>query len=250
MSVIDDVSLILHKIKVKLYPNYLKNVKGAYIARTNNERTLDTMEICTASKTRGGFTGNLKDMYQYVNWYLDEVAYQLCDGYAVTNDFFTVHPNIGGTFESVREAHDHDKHPISFRFSARAKLHRLARAIEVEVEGIADSSGYIDTFIDYEEDSTNSVFIPGNQFAIHGDKIKIAGNAPGIGVFFVPVDDPSKAVRMTRIAENKPSKITGIAPNTGYSRNRIEIRTQFAGSGSILLKAPRTITSAFIIEEA
>jgi hypothetical protein len=118
------------------------------------------------------------------------------------------YPNIGGTFDSVKKAHDHDKHPISFRFSARAKLHKLARAIEV------------------------------------------AGNDPGIGVFFVPVDDPSKAVKMTRIAENSPSQVTGIAPNTGYQQNRIEIRTQYSGTTNVYLKAPRTITSAFVIEEA
>jgi len=250
MSTLDDLSLILHRIRVKLYPNYLKNVKGAYIARTNNERTLDVEDICTASKTRGGFTGSLKDMLEFVNWYFDETAYQLCDGYAVTNGYYTIHPNVGGTFDSVNEAHDHEKHPISFRFTTRARLHSLAKNIAVEVEGIVDTSGYIDTFFDYEEKSTNGIYVPGNQFAIHGDKIKIAGNDPGIGVYFVPVDDPSKAVKMTRIAENNPSKITGIAPQTEHLQNRIEIRTQFAGSGSILLKAPRTITSAFVIEEA
>ena len=200
MPMIDDLSLILHRIKVKLYPNYLKNVKGTYIARTDNERTLDTNDICITSKTRGGFTGNLKDMRQYVDWYLEEIIYQLCDGYAVTNGFFTIHPNVGGTFESVREAHDHGKHPISFRFTSRARLRKLARAIEVDVEGMADTSGYIDQFTDTEEESTNGLYVPGNLFIIYGDKIKVAGSDPGVGVYFVPVDDPSMAVKVGRIA--------------------------------------------------
>jgi hypothetical protein len=250
MSVLNNLSLILHRIRVRLYPNYLKNVKGAYIARTNNERTLDVEDICTASKTRGGFSGTLKDMFECVNWYLDETAYQLCDGYAVTNGYYTIHPNVGGTFDSVKEAHDHEKHPISFRFSARAKLHKLASEIAVEVEGIADAAGYIDTFVDYEEESTNGIYVPGNQFVIHGDKIKIAGSEPGIGVFFVPVDDPSRAVKMTRIAENSPSKITGIAPRTEHLQNRIEIRTQYSGTAGKPLKTMRTLTSSFILEEA
>ena len=236
MSLIEDVSLILHRIKVKLYPNYLKNVKGTYIARTNNERTLDTNDICITSKTRGGFTGNLKDMRQYVDWYLEEIIYQLLDGYAVTNGFFTIHPNVGGTFESAREAHNHEKHPISFRFTSRAKLRKLARAIEVDVEGMADTSGYIDQFTDTEEESTNGLYVPGNLFVLYGDKIKIAGDDSGIGVYFVPVDDPSK--------------IIGIAPKTGCSQNRIEVRTQFSGASSNPLKTMRTITSSFTLEEA
>jgi hypothetical protein len=73
---------------------------------------------------------------------------------------------------------------------------------------------------------------------------------PGVGVFFVPVDDPSKAVKVSRVAENTPSKITGIAVDTGYAYNRIEIRTQFAGSGANFLKTPRTITSNFVLEHA
>jgi hypothetical protein len=233
-----------------LYPNYLQNVEGTYIARTNNERTLTIENICKIMKTRAGFTGKYEDLLDYVHQFNDEVAYQLCDGYAVTNGYYTVHPNIGGSFNGVNEAHDHEKHPISFRFGARAKLRKLAKDIAVDIEGIADTSGYIDTFFDYEEDSTNSIFVPGNQFAVHGNKIKVAGDDPGIGVYFVPVDDPSGAVKMTRLAENNPSKITGIAPQTGHQYNRIEIRTQFAGSGSILLKAPRIIVSSFVLEEA
>jgi hypothetical protein len=37
--------------------------------------------------------------------------------------------------------------------------------------------------------------------------------------------------------------------STGHSLNRIEIRTQFTGSGGIFLKTPRIITSGFVLEE-
>ena len=73
---------------------------------------------------------------------------------------------------------------------------------------------------------------------------------PDHGTSLVPVADPSKAVKVERIAENNPSKITGIIPVTQHQFNRIEIRARFAGSGTIKLKAPRTITSCFLIEAA
>jgi hypothetical protein len=71
-------------------------------------------------------------------------------------------------------------------------------------------------------------------------------------VYLVPVDDPSKAVKITRIAENTQNRIIGVLPpaGTGYSVNRIEIRTQFSGSSNTFLKTPRIITSSFTIEEA
>jgi hypothetical protein len=57
-------------------------------------------------------------------------------------------------------------------------------------------------------------------------------------------------VTVTRIGENTSTKITGIAPATGYEKNKIEIRTQYTGSSVSFLKTPRAITSRFILSEA
>jgi hypothetical protein len=250
MSALKDIEEVLHRIRIKLYPNYLPDAEGAYSARTVNERTLGTSEICAALKNRGGFTGNYEDLIYNIRQYNDEMAYQLCDGYAVSNDYYTIQPNIGGLFNSANEARNRKKHPVNFRFGAMAKLRNLAKYIVVEVEGIADTSGYIDTFTDNEEGSVNSIFVSGNMFALHGSKIKIAGEDPENGVYFVPEDDPSKAVKVDRIGENGPGKITGIAPDTGHVYNRIEVRTQYNGSSSSFLKKPRVVTTAFVIEAA
>jgi hypothetical protein len=250
MAAINELNLILHRIRVKLYPNYLPKVEGAYVARTDNEKTLTQDDVCSILKTRAGFSGHYEDLLDYVNQYQDEVAYQLCDGFAVTNGYYTIHPNIGGTFNSVNEAHDHAKHPITFRFGARAKLRRLAKNIAVDIEGIADTGGYIDTFTDEEEGSVNGICVQGNMCTIHGSKIKIDGDESTCGVFFVPVDDPAAAVKMTRIGENTPVRITGIVPQINSQFCRIEIRTQFSGVTGKPLKSHRVITSAFVLEEA
>jgi len=206
--------------------------------------------VCAALKTRGGFTGSFEDLLDYIRQYNKEVAYQLCDGFAVSNGYYTIYPNIGGTFTSTAEIHDHKKHPITFRFSARSKLRDLIKNIEVIVEGMADSGGYIDEYIDQEEEYVNTQFMPDNMFAVHGHKIKIVGDDPSCGMYFVPVQDPSKAVKVTRIGDNTSTRVTGIAPDTGHTRNKIEIRTQFSGSGGTYLKTPRTITSSFTLEQA
>ena len=250
MPSITDVERILHHIRVKLYPNYLPKVEGAYIARTDSDKTLSMEEVCAIMKTRAGFTGKLEDLIDYVHQYNDEVAYQLCDGFAVNNGYYSIYPNIGGTFNSVSEAHDQTKNPISFRFGIRSGLRKLIDKISVDITGLADTSGWIDQFVDTDENSTNTLYTAGDAFIIHGSKLKIAGDDPTVGVYFVPVDDPSKAVKVTRIIENLPTKVIGIAPKTEWVENRIEIRTQFAGSNTRQLKAPRVITSSFVLEEA
>jgi hypothetical protein len=198
--------------------------------------------------TRAGFDGSIDTLYDYVIQFFDEMAYQLCDGFTVNSGYFTIRPNVGGTFDSAAEIHDHEKHPISFTFSQLAKLRRLAKNIKVVVEGIAESPAYIDQIEDVEEHLVNSGFLTSNAVAIHGHKIKVEGTAADCGVYFVPANDPSKAVKVSRVLENNPSRVLVIAPTTVHVVNRIEIRTQFAGSGA-LLSTPRVITSPFTIEQ-
>jgi len=250
MGITNNINVVLHHIRVKLYPNYLPSLKGTYLARTDNEANLSIEQVCAVMKDRGGFTGSYDDLVKHVKHFFDEAAYLLCDGFAVNTGYFSVHPQIGGVFNSENETHDHKKHPISFRFRARKPLRDLVRHISVNVTALAQGNAYIDEFIDRDEDSVNSFYAPGNMFCIYGNKIKVSGDHPDCGVFFVPVEAPAKAVKVHRIGENGASKITGIAPATEHQYNRIEIRTQFAGSGGIFLKSPRVITSDFVIEAA
>jgi len=246
---IGDLRDILHKIKVKLYPNYLPNSEGAYIARTDSEATLSIEDVCTTLKNRGGYQGKYDELVDNIHQFFDEFAYQIADGYAVSTGYFSVHPNIGGTFNSDKDLHDHKKHPITFRFRTRKPLLELARTIGVEILGIADANAFIDEYTDFDTGAINSVFVGGNLFAIHGHKIKVAGDDPSCGVYFVPVNDPSQAVKAERIADNNPCKISGITPSlVGVQYIKIEIRTQFTGSGT-MLKSPRVITSGFTMEQ-
>jgi len=250
MAIINNISEVLHHIRVKLYPNYLHNVDGAYIARTDSDASLTIEQVCAALKNRGGYGGDYEDLVEAVKQFFDEAAYQLCDGFAVNTGYYSIHPNVGGTFNSVTDIHDHTKHPVTFRFRTNLKLRRLIEHIGVDIEGIADTNGYIDTFTDSEGGSVNSVYVPGDMFVIHGHKIKVEGDDPACGVYFVPVDNPSGAIKVSRIAENTASRVTGIAPAVGNAANRIEIRTQFSGTAGRPNKTMRTITSAFTLEEA
>jgi hypothetical protein len=71
-------------------------------------------------------------LVEYVRQFLDETAYQLCDGFAVNAGYFSVHPNIGGTFNKATEGHDEEKHPVTFRFRTRAPLRALAEHITMK----------------------------------------------------------------------------------------------------------------------
>ncbi|MDR1218187.1 MAG: hypothetical protein LBK73_01095 [Treponema sp.] len=56
----------------------------------------------------------------------------MCDGFAVNTGYVSIHPNVGGTFNSVDEGHHTDKHPVTFRFRTRAPLRARAGRIAVD----------------------------------------------------------------------------------------------------------------------
>ena len=104
MAIINNINEVLHRIRVKLYPNYLPGVDGQYIARTDNEAFLTVEQVCAALKNRGGFTGNYEDLIYYTRQFQDECAYQLCDGFGIRMKYFSILPNVGGTFNSINES--------------------------------------------------------------------------------------------------------------------------------------------------
>jgi len=245
MAIINEVKEVLHKIRVKLYPNHLPNAEGTYIARTTSEASLGIDQVCAALKNRGGFAGNFDTLVENVRQYFDEAAYQLCDGFAVNTGYYSIHPNVGGTFTSPNEDFDPEKHPISFRFRTRLALRRLIEHIGIEVEGVADTMGYIDEFTDIETESVNETATPGGQFIITGQKIKASGDNMLVGVYFV--NTQGTEIKVTkRLAENTSAKIIGVIPQLPAGTWKIAIKTQFT-YGSYHSKELRQVESGFTI---
>jgi hypothetical protein len=237
---------ILHRIRVKLYQNYLPKVEGEYIARTDSERTLSIDEICDAMKTRGGYTGNVADLKEHIHLFKEEMGYQLCDGYAINMEYFSIHPNVGGTFDNKREGVSPDKHPVGFKFRVRNALRQLAEHIEVFVEGVAETGAFIDEFHDNISDTVNEKVTPGGIFSIIGGKIKIAGDPTETGIYF-SASDGSSVKATGRLEENDRSKLIGVTPELPSDKEwTLEVRTQFSNS-TTLLKEVRVIKSEFTL---
>ena len=247
MPGIADLSNIFHHIRVKLYPNYLPNAgQGTFIARTDSDKTVNVKDICTIMVTRTGFDGNVDTLYDYVMQFLDEVAYQVCDGFMTNLEYFTIHPNVGGVFHNKNEAHDHEKHPITFRFGALAKLRTLVKNIDVELVGVADTNGYIMEFTDVTTEAVNEAVTPMGQFVITGYKLKVAGDHPDVGVYFEMVGGPAK-LKTGNLAENSMSKLIGVVPAGPGGNYKIVIKTQYSGGGKFL-KDLRVIESPFTMK--
>ncbi|MDR1218257.1 MAG: DUF4469 domain-containing protein [Treponema sp.] len=127
----------------------------------------------------------------------------------------------------------------------------LAAHVAVEIEGVSNVADYIDEFTDVTTESVDDVLTPGGLFNIAGHKIKLFGDNPDVGVCFVSADEAGLRFKVSgHLAENTVSKLIGGAPALGAGLWKVEITTQYAGSGNTVLKSPRVIESAFTLTVA
>ena len=155
--------------------------------------------------------------------------------------------NIGGVFRSPKGGHDPGNHPVGFRVRIGSILKRLAKLVQIEVEGVVDGNGYIDRFTDAHSDTVNSEVTGGRNFTLTGDKIKVDGDAPECGVYFEMTDGSGTRIKVQeRLTQNTPTKIIGRIPMLMAPRSyRVVIVTQFNGSNASVLKGPKTLISSF-----
>ena len=242
---------VLHEIRVKLYPNTLPTVKGKYIARTYNRKNLSIEHVCKTLKRRSSYEGDYNNTVKAVKAYFDEMMYQLCDGHSVSNGYFTVFPNVGGTFNSQKDSYDREKNPIDYRIRPLTRMIRATEHTHVEIEGLAEVNGFIDEFFDGHTKSVNDHISGNDVFSITGGKIKVVDDGVNTecGVFFVKTDDPSVRLKVqSYLIENTATKINGVTPMLlAPASYRIEIVTQYTGSNTTVLKKPRTIVSDFAL---
>ncbi|MCL2214126.1 MAG: DUF4469 domain-containing protein [Treponema sp.] len=249
MSITNTVTDVLHRIRVKLYPSNLPGAKGAFSARIDNEAVLTIDEVCAALKTRGGFSGNYDELVNHVKQFFDEAAYQLCDGFAVNTGYFSIHPAVGGFFNKADDACDSRKNPIRFRFRTRTPLRRLSEHIVIETEK-GETNGIIEQFTDMETGLDNKSLSSGGLFTLLGNKIKISGDNPECGLYFVSTGSQHSKIKVKKaLLINTSRKVIGVIPSLPAGRYFIEIKTQYTVGGTDL-KEPRTVISSFTVKAA
>jgi hypothetical protein len=244
---INDTDEVLHRIRVTLHKSNLPNAKGAYYSRTDSETGLSIEDVAASAINRGGVTGSHREFSLHAREFFDELAYLLCDGFAVNTGYFSMYPAVKKLFKTKHEARDSKNHEITFRFRVRPPLRRLAGFITIEVEDNAKARGRIEQFTD-ETGAVNETVTSGALFSLAGRKIKIAGDNPDCGVWFASKADSSLRFKAARkLTVNTSTKLSGIAPALPDGEYTVEVKTQYT-VGGINLKKPWTLKSGFTVK--
>ena len=233
-----------HKMKGWLYDNVLTDDPNDFFLRIVSEASLSINDISLSASKRGGADVSPAAMTHAVNLWLREMAYRACDGFAINAGWFTVQPVVKGVFNSPGEKFNPEKHTIVFDFKQGSLMRRELAGVQVQILGVASSGLSIAQVTDVRTGSVNDLLTPGRNLRIAGSRLRIAGENPANGVFFVCLETDEKTkVDQHDIVTNNPSELMIVIPALQQGTYRLEVTTQ-TGSGSTstqLLKEPRTV---------
>jgi hypothetical protein len=232
---------VLHTIKAWLYENTLTDNQNDYTARVSAERALSVRDICESAAARGGADINAAAMEHAVELFHKEMVYRLCDGFAVNTRWYNAAARIKGVFTNLTEGFDPAKHTVTVEFRQGVELRRELGMVSVSVMGKADSGFFIAEITDMRSGSLNDLLTPGRNARISGGKLKVEGDDPSCGVYFVNDTDGARVkVDAADIVENARAHLLIVIPALPAGTYRLEVTTQSAGNSNTLLKAPRT----------
>jgi hypothetical protein len=236
------MTTILHRIRAMLYPNLLTDDPNDYFAKTISERTLNIDDICDSAVGRGNAPTTKEAMKINVELFFKEMSYQLKDGYSVNTGYFTVTVYIKDIFKSAKDKFDKLRHSVYFLFTQGDILRKELSEIEVDIVGVGETGLAIVEVVDVKTGSVNGQITPDRNLRIKGSKLKLAGENPNVGVYFVnEITGELIKVEANEIVDNKPSELMIVIPQLDAGLYLVQVTTQFS-SGSALLKEPRTVT--------
>jgi len=233
------MSTILHATKVYLYKSYLAKDVESYYGRVASQRTLTLSEVCLSACERGGFKGNPKMMEYTFTEIWDEIAYCLCDGFAVNIGFGLLRLAIHGEFNSINEQFDPQKHRLEFIFTPLAPLYKYTPDVVVEVLGKRNERAYICSVTDLITQSTTET-ASGRPIQIEGKGIKVFPQTDeDTGVFFIASDGTTYPTKQY-LMHNYPQKLLLRVPDIPSGVYTIHVVTKYSGGGMGLI-SPITI---------
>lgn len=229
-----------HTIKAYLYDNLLTPDPNDFTARVSSERSLSVADICHSAATRGGADVSDAAMSHAVELFLKEMAYRLCDGFAVNTGYFTAMPVVRGVFLNPNETFDPQRHTLQFQFTQGELMRREIEDVEVKIMGVAETGLYIGQVEDMKSRTVNEVLTPGFNLRVTGTKLRVVGDKPGVGIFFrETVTNTATKVDEGDIVINNPSELMIIIPALPAGTYQLEVTTQYS-MGKQWLKEPRT----------
>lgn len=227
--------------KVWLRLNLLtKDVDNDYIAEVSTVKNSLRNEDIAQRIVSEGSEIKYDTLLSIINQHDRIIREALMDGYSVLTKTCQYTPRVTGTWIGSSAKFDPEKHKVTLDITLSSEMRESLSHVGVEVLEVKESGARIGLVTDTFTGLSDGTITPGDDIRIEGEKIRVAGEAEGVGVFFVDSEGKTTAVTR-RFTQNDPKCILARVPAelTGGTYT-LRIVTQFSNT-STMLKEPRTI---------
>ena len=165
----------------------------------------------------------------------------ISDGSAINTELFNASISIKGVFEGLDDGYDSSRHMIRLNLRPGTLLRDIPKSLKVKKLN-AGAKSLILSVTDIKTGAVNSLLTPGKNIKIIGFKVKINGDDPSCGLYFVPAKNPEKPVKVepSEFVVNNPSEIIAVIPNLCKGIWNLKLVTQY--SHNKCRKTPHSVT--------
>ena len=220
-------------LTVSMYPFKLSDDSPMeYVARLlPSGHTMNNDDICRSALDHRPSSLSIETMIHAVSLYFNEMERLLCNGYVIANPCFTAKAAVKGTFPGPAEHVHPDEHPVAIEFRQGVKLRKRAANIQIASLGETPKHYIMQTF-DAATGARSRTITPGRAFTVYGDKIKLAGDHPSVGLRFTNRQTGDTwRLEAPDLITNQPKTILLQAPDLPVGEYTLTIVTQYVGTG-------------------
>ena len=126
-------------------------------------------------------------------------------------------------------AWDPEVNSLAVNMQPAKELREAVAGATVTVTGTVSEAMYVSAAGDAMTKAPSYTVVPGSIYRVEGKNVKVEGDDPSVGIFFVDEDGTETQVPMGQVAMNNPSELRFIVPSTLTDGTyTLRIVTQFA----------------------
>ena len=225
-------------LKYSTSENFLTDREDDFSASVHAAGYYDKSAIIEQMLNRGTLVTRT-DILAVLNNYEETLADILLDGGTVTTPLFNSSFSISGVFEGPMDSFDGSRHKLNINLTKGTLLREVEKRVKFEKTTAVTPMPLIQEVKDSISGSYNDKLTPGGVIEIRGNTLKIEGDMPECGLWFVFEDGTE--TKASVFIENKPARIIAMIPVLSAGEYHVKIVTQFSGGGKPL-KTQKTCT--------
>lgn len=213
-------------LKYSLEENQLITRQNNYLARAHTKGSYDKTKFIERLVGKGTLVTET-DAVAALNAIENTVIEIIEEGGTLNLPLFNTSFSISGVFDNPDDIFDTNRHKVNINLTKGTLLRDTEKRVPVEKISISGPQPRIVEVKDIFSGKKNELLTSNGAVIIRGHNIKLTGDDPSCGLWFIGNNTEIKA---EIISENKPSTLIAVIPTLDKGQYQLKVVTQYSSS--------------------